>query len=107
MSEYISQSDIDRDPTLGALALTQNLDTRIRGRNRYAIENQPPIEDCVSREHLEDPYLGPILRAAYAHGRAGLLKTLAEIYDEERTIQRAVEKFGGKEKFLEAYRRGL
>ena len=103
----ITDGDIGRDPTLLAMAITQSLDDRDRPRDERARSEQQPIEYYVDKEYLDDQYIGPILRAAWAHGRACILQDMVNIFNAERQVQRSITEHGSKDAFVEAYQKRM
>ena len=80
-----STADIHRDPNLASLALALLMSHENRRRPKdHIVKAQRPIEDEVEAESLANPFLGPILRAAWQAGRGCILPDIVNIYHAAR-----------------------
>ncbi len=76
-----SISEINRDPTLASLAVALHMPHEKRGHpSAHVVQSQRPLEEEVDAAALADPYLAPILKAAWAAGRGCILPDLINLF---------------------------
>ena len=92
-------AEINRDPMLASLAVAMLMSCELRHRPAaHIVQAQRPLAEEVDAAALADPYLEPVLRAAWAAGRGCILLDLVNLFYAGRDglrLARKQSKIGG------------